>query len=84
MAFGMASISPFIQKDSKYFVSYAIFILAVPAREVFPIVLQMSLQNIKLVIARNGGSTEKHFLLCMYMCSMPQTSQNSLSSYFFS
>lgn len=84
MAYGMDIISPFIQKDSKYFVSYAVFILAVPAGAAFPVVLQMSLQNIKLVIPRNGDSTKTHFLLCMYMCGMPQTSQSSLSSYFFS
>lgn len=63
----MDIISPFLQRDSKYFVSYVIFILAIPAGASFSWNAAKPPQNINLIMPRNGD-TQMSFLVCPCIC----------------
>lgn len=86
MAYRMDIISPFLQKDSKYFVSYVIFILAIPAGANFSYNAAKSPQNINLAVPGNGDNAHTSFPVCPCVCVVLHRlhKPRCLSFYFFS
>lgn len=83
MAYGMDIISPFLQKESKYIVSYITFILAILDGASFSCNTAKSPENINLVVPRNGttDNVQVSFLMgtCICLVFAVQTRQNLLS-----